>query len=75
MPIEIVPFCWEFTLKRLEILFIEAGCVGTSRTAAGVEKPCVTHNGNYIIDLYFKKDMGDLKNATTYPIEFHKWGL
>ncbi|XP_055809586.1 probable ribose-5-phosphate isomerase 1 [Solanum dulcamara] len=64
VPVEIVPFCWEFTLKRLEMLFIEAGCVGKLRTAAGGEEPYVTDNGNYIIDLYFKKDMGDLKDAS-----------
>ncbi|TMW85684.1 hypothetical protein EJD97_022717 [Solanum chilense] len=66
MPVEIVPFCWEFTLKRLEMLFIEAGCVGKLRTTGGGggEEPYVTDNGNYIIDLYFKKDMGDLKDAS-----------
>ncbi|XP_031123610.1 probable ribose-5-phosphate isomerase 2 [Ipomoea triloba] len=65
MPVEIVPFCWEFTLKRLEMLFMEAGCVGRLRTAAGdSNQPFVTDNGNYIIDLYFKKDMGDLKAAS-----------
>ncbi|CAN4121719.1 unnamed protein product [Withania somnifera] len=64
MPVEIVPFCWEFTLKRLEMLFIEAGCVGKLRTAGEKGEPYVTDNGNYIIDLYFKKDMGDLKEAS-----------
>ncbi|XP_009792578.1 putative ribose-5-phosphate isomerase 2 [Nicotiana tabacum] len=63
MPVEIVPFCWEFTLKRLEMLFIEAGCVGKLRRTVGGE-PYVTDNGNYIIDLYFKSDMGDLKAAS-----------
>ncbi|KAJ8548235.1 hypothetical protein K7X08_030704 [Anisodus acutangulus] len=65
MPVEIVPFCWEFTLKRLEMLFIEAGCVGKLRMKVGNgEEIYVTDNGNYIIDLYFKKDMGDLRAAS-----------
>ncbi|XP_059316816.1 probable ribose-5-phosphate isomerase 2 [Lycium ferocissimum] len=64
MPVEIVPFCWEFTLKRLEMLFIEAGCVGKLRKVGNGEEIYVTDNGNYIIDLYFKKDMGDLKAAS-----------
>lgn len=64
MPVEIVPFCWEFTLKRLEMLFMEAGCLGKLRTARNSNEPFVTDNGNYIIDLYFKKDMGDLKAAS-----------
>ncbi|XP_059308786.1 probable ribose-5-phosphate isomerase 2 [Lycium ferocissimum] len=64
MPVEIVPFCWEFTLKRLEMLFIEAGCVGKLRVNVESGEPYVTDNGNYIIDLYFKSDMGDLKAAS-----------
>lgn len=49
MPVEIVPFCWEFTLKRLEMLFMEAGCVGKLRMAArdSHAPPLVTGNGNY----------------------------
>ncbi|XP_019160200.1 PREDICTED: probable ribose-5-phosphate isomerase 2 [Ipomoea nil] len=69
MPVEIVPFCWEFTLRRLEMLFMEAGCVAKLRTtttagAGDTNQPFVTDNGNYIIDLYFKKEMGDLKAAS-----------
>ena len=64
MPVEIVPFCWKFSLKRLEMLFMEAGCVAKLRMFKDSDKPFVTDNGNYIIDLYFKKDMGDLKAAS-----------
>ena len=64
MPVEIVPFCWKFTLKRLEMLFMEAGCVGKLRLFKDSEKPFITDNGYYIIDLYFEKDMGDLKAAS-----------
>ncbi|CAN4081083.1 unnamed protein product [Withania somnifera] len=65
MPVEIVPFCWEFTLRRLEMLFIEAGCVGKLRLVGeSGGQPYVTDNENYIIDLYFKSNMGDLKEAS-----------
>lgn len=68
VPVEIVPFCWKFTLKRLEMLFMEAGCIGRLRIVGGGEKgeeePYVTDNGNFIIDLFFKKEMGELKAAS-----------
>jgi ribose 5-phosphate isomerase A len=34
------------------------------RTDNGGEKIFVTDNGNYIVDLFFKKDIGDLKVAS-----------
>lgn len=61
MPVEIVPFCWKFTADKLRSLFDESGCVAKLRVSD--EKPYVTDNGNYIVDLYFKKDIGDLKEA------------
>ncbi|OAY57918.1 probable ribose-5-phosphate isomerase 2 [Manihot esculenta] len=69
MPVEIVPFCWKFTAKRLQELFGYAGCVAKLRTKGSNGKesggePFVTDNGNYIVDLYFKRDMGDLKAAS-----------
>ncbi|KAF9665415.1 hypothetical protein SADUNF_Sadunf16G0120200 [Salix dunnii] len=88
MPVEIVPFCWKFTAKRLQELFEHAGCVAKLRTSAssngmenggyvaklstfacsnGMENgglPFVTDNGNYVVDLYFTRDIGDLKAAS-----------
>ncbi|XP_024020720.1 probable ribose-5-phosphate isomerase 2 [Morus notabilis] len=64
MPVEIVPFCWKFTAQRLQSLFADAGCVAKLRTFAESDKPFVTDNGNFIVDLYFKKDIGDLKAAS-----------
>ncbi|CAN6550157.1 unnamed protein product [Malus baccata var. baccata] len=64
MPVEVVPFCWKFTAKKLQDLFKYAGCVGKLRTFVENGKPFVTDNGNYIVDLYFQKDMGDLKAAS-----------
>nr|GEV53733.1 probable ribose-5-phosphate isomerase 2 [Tanacetum cinerariifolium] len=64
MPVEIVPFCWKFTLGKLESLFEEAGCVGKLRTYDENGEIFVTDNKNYTIDLYFKKSIGDLRIAS-----------
>ncbi|KAL6190002.1 hypothetical protein ACLB2K_036403 [Fragaria x ananassa] len=65
MPVEVVPFCWKFTARRFQSLFEEAGCVAKLRTCSGAKgEPYVTDNGNYIVDLYFKEDIGDLKAAS-----------
>lgn len=64
MPVEIIPFCWKFTAHRLQMLFEEAGCMAKLRTFVENGEPFVTDNGNYIVDLYFKKDIGDLKVAS-----------
>ncbi|ESR61543.1 hypothetical protein CICLE_v10016309mg [Citrus x clementina] len=62
MPVEVVPYCWKFTAKRLQDLFEDCGCVAKLRTTG--EQPFVTDNGNYVIDLYLKKDIDDLKVAS-----------
>lgn len=64
MPVEVIPFCWSHSLKRLEGLFADAGCVAELRKGAEGGKAYVTDNGNYIIDLYFEKDIGDLNVAS-----------
>ncbi|PON47048.1 Ribose 5-phosphate isomerase, type A [Trema orientale] len=64
MPVEIIPFCWKFTAQRLQDLFEDSGCVAKLRTFGEKGEPFVTDNGNYIVDLYFKKDIGDLKIAS-----------
>ncbi|PWA68676.1 Ribose 5-phosphate isomerase, type A [Artemisia annua] len=72
LPVEVVPFCWKFTANKLEELFCDAGCVAKLRINADGNKnaPYVTDNGNYIIDLYFKKDIGDLKAAGDAMLRF-----
>ncbi|KZV19528.1 putative ribose-5-phosphate isomerase 2 [Dorcoceras hygrometricum] len=64
MPVEVIPFCWNHSLKRLVNLFAYAGCVGELRKCAENGKPSVTDNGNYVIDLYFERDIGDLDEAS-----------
>ncbi|XP_074268419.1 putative ribose-5-phosphate isomerase 2 [Silene latifolia] len=65
MPVEVVPFCWKFSAERLRILFEDKGCVVKLRTIGeNGEEPYVTDNGNYIVDLYLKEDLGDLSLAS-----------
>jgi ribose 5-phosphate isomerase A len=47
LPVEVVPFGWEVTARRVATL----GCIPTLRTAGG--QPFVTDNGNYILDCRF----------------------
>ncbi|KAI3717506.1 hypothetical protein L1987_69165 [Smallanthus sonchifolius] len=63
MPVEIVSFCWKFTAEKLQSLFEQAGCVAKLRVLSGSGEPYVTDNGNFIVDLYFKNDIGDLRAA------------
>eukprot|EP00268_Persea_americana_P063335 TRINITY_DN8209_c0_g1_i3.p1 TRINITY_DN8209_c0_g1~~TRINITY_DN8209_c0_g1_i3.p1 ORF type:complete len:286 (+),score=38.60 TRINITY_DN8209_c0_g1_i3:577-1434(+) len=61
MPVEVVQFCWNYNLVRLQELFGE-GCEAKLRVdAAG--KPYVTDNSNYIVDLYFKTPIKDAASA------------
>ncbi|KAI3506220.1 hypothetical protein L1887_28576 [Cichorium endivia] len=60
---KIVPFYWKFIVHKLQSLFEESGCVAKLRILPETGKPCVTDNGNFIINSYFKKDIGDLKDA------------
>ncbi|CAL1405510.1 unnamed protein product [Linum trigynum] len=66
MPVEVVPFCSKFTQDSLGKIFEYAGCVAKLRTLSGEEggEPFVTDNGNYIVNLFFKSDIGDLGAAS-----------
>lgn len=52
MPVEIVQFCHLYTLRRLAALPEVAGCEAKLRMEG--DKPYVTDNSNYIVDLYFQ---------------------
>ncbi|GLT38811.1 hypothetical protein SLA2020_130330 [Shorea laevis] len=58
MPVKVVQFCWKYNLLRLSELFKELDCEAKLRLGAG-DKPYVTDNGNYIVDLYFKTPIKD----------------
>ncbi|KAK1302606.1 putative ribose-5-phosphate isomerase [Acorus calamus] len=62
MPVEVIPFCCNYTLERLRRLFVDSGCTAELRIEKG--KPFETDNGNYIVNLYFERDIGDLNDAS-----------
>lgn len=61
MPVEVVQFCWKYNAERLKTLPEVAGCEVKLRLDG--DKPYVTDNSNYIIDLYFKDPIKDAKAA------------
>ncbi|KAM0945909.1 putative ribose-5-phosphate isomerase [Dioscorea sansibarensis] len=56
VPVEIIPFCWGYTLGQLKKLFAgECGFNARLRMTGDERKePFLTDNSNYIIDLYFE---------------------
>jgi len=70
LPVEIVPFCWEHTMRKVAALPSLAGCearlrLGSAATGAKPDgdQPAVTDNGNYIVDLFFKEPIADAPKA------------
>jgi len=61
MPVEVVQFCWKYNAERLKNLPEVAGCEVKLRMDG--DKPYVTDNSNYIIDLYFKDPIKDANAA------------
>jgi len=62
MPVEVTPFCWEFSLNRLVNSKTMAGCTAELRKNAD-GSTYVTDNDNYIVDLYFKDPIKDARAA------------
>lgn len=61
MPVEIVQFCWKYNLERLQNLPELAG--GKAKLRMNGDKPYVTDNSNYIVDLYFEEPIKDAHAA------------
>eukprot|EP00928_Gymnodinium_smaydae_P046785 TRINITY_DN31193_c0_g1_i1.p1 TRINITY_DN31193_c0_g1~~TRINITY_DN31193_c0_g1_i1.p1 ORF type:complete len:346 (-),score=90.52 TRINITY_DN31193_c0_g1_i1:213-1172(-) len=65
LPVEIVPFCHEHTARVVESLPALKGCEAVLRLGSSSnnkkdgDKPAVTDNGNYILDLNFKTPLKD----------------
>merc|ERR1712190_269938 len=61
VPVEIVPFCHEHTMREIAKLPALAGCEPVLRLGNVAnnqpdgDEPAVTDNGNYIVDLQFEK--------------------
>lgn len=62
MPVEIVQFCNKYTLERLKKLPEVAGCEAKLRMDG--DKPYVTDNHNFIVDLYFQTPIKDSHAAS-----------
>ncbi|EKX55280.1 hypothetical protein GUITHDRAFT_62862 [Guillardia theta CCMP2712] len=70
LPVEITPFCHMHTLRTIAALPEVAGCKAELRlgnVATGAkkdgDKPAVTDNGNYIVDLFFETPIKDVRAA------------
>ncbi|MDM5188670.1 ribose 5-phosphate isomerase A [Bacillus sp. DX4.1] len=59
LPVEIVPFAWEHTVKRVQLL----GCKPTLRLQN--DEPFITDNGNLILDCVFPSPL-------TNPVKTHQ---
>uniref|UniRef100_A0A0D6R5P8 ribose-5-phosphate isomerase n=1 Tax=Araucaria cunninghamii TaxID=56994 RepID=A0A0D6R5P8_ARACU len=68
MPVEVVPFCWKYNAARLQSLFEAEGCEAKLRIEG--DKPYVTDNSNYIVDLYFKTPIKDARAAGNAMLGF-----
>ncbi|GJD07771.1 Probable ribose-5-phosphate isomerase 3, chloroplastic [Galdieria sulphuraria] len=69
MPVEVTPFCWKRTMRRL--LEVEAfqGCQVSAKIREDKDTVYLTDNHNYIIDLFFQKPIPDLSLAARQLIE------
>jgi len=69
IPVEIVPFCHEHTMRVIAELPALKGCKpvlrlgDVSSNKPDGDKPAVTDNGNYIVDLIFETPMADVPAA------------
>lgn len=69
VPVEIVPFCHEHTARVIASLPALDGCRpvlrlgSSSNNKSDGDKPAVSDNGNYILDLHFSKPIKDPKKA------------
>jgi len=69
VPVEIVPFCHEHTMRVIASLPALAGCEpqlrrgNVANNKADGEEIAVTDNGNYIVDLKFKEPIKDAAAA------------
>jgi len=65
VPVEIVPFCHEHTMREIAKLPALVGCKpvlrlgDVSNNKPDGDKPAVTDNGNYIVDLVFTESIKD----------------
>ncbi|CAN6465750.1 unnamed protein product [Victoria cruziana] len=64
VPVETIPFCWQYTARRLQSLFEKVGCQAKLRRCGDGSEPFLTDNNNYVVDLFFEGPIGDLQSAS-----------
>ncbi|GJQ08378.1 hypothetical protein GpartN1_g169.t1 [Galdieria partita] len=69
MPVEVTPFCWKRTMRRL--LQVEAfqDCQVSAKIRQEKDTVYVTDNHNYIVDLFFQKPIPDVSLAARQLID------
>merc|ERR1740121_1963350 len=74
IPVEIVPFCHEHPIREITKLPALAGCQpqlrlgNVSNNKADGDKPAVTDNGNFVVDLVFQEPLKDAVAAANQLI-------
>ena len=69
LPVEITPFCAQCTMRTIAALPALAGCEPRLRLGSAAnnkvdgDKPAVTDNGNYVVDLMFKQPLASPSEA------------
>jgi len=69
LPVEITPFCHLHTIRLIGALPALAGCKpqlrlgSSSNNKVDGDKPAVTDNGNYVVDVFFDAPIADPKAA------------
>jgi len=75
VPVEIVPFCYQHTARVIEALPALAGGKAVLRLGSSSnnkvdgDKPAITDNGNYIVDIHFKEPIANPAAAAQQLIE------
>jgi ribose 5-phosphate isomerase A len=64
VPLEVIPMAWKLVKNKLE----EKGAKVVLREGTGKAGPVVTDNGNFVLDVHFKKisDPGDLESELKF---------
>ncbi|GJQ14228.1 hypothetical protein GpartN1_g6019.t1 [Galdieria partita] len=60
VPVEVIPFCWRHTMRRLLGLECLASCNVSATIRSENENIYVTDNNNYIVDLFLEKPIPDI---------------
>lgn len=63
VPVEVIPFCWKHTMRRLLQLESLAECNVSATIRSEKDSIYVTDNNNYIVDLFVERPIPDISLA------------